>query len=199
MSATVVSAQPMAAAVFTINFIRGRTVAPRLRSALVGLGLAYLAANVVAAVWLIGLAVSLTAQRASAPAAAGAVTAERQSLYDEAQAEANRLNGVIGREAARFRVGGKLAVLTSTLPTRTWITGIAGDREQRTLTIGAAYLIDPERPYELPTTAWLDALKADARFSQGLERLELVSSSRTTQGRAELLVFEVAAEWKGVR
>ena len=198
-TATLVSAQPMAGPIFTINFIRRYAVAPRLRSALVWLGLAYLAANIVVALWLIGSAVALMAQRASAPAAPGAVTAEAQPLYDQAQIDVNRLNGIIGRETARFRVGGKLAALTATLPARTWMTGISSDRDKRTLTIAAAYLIDPQRPYELPTTAWLESLKSDARFSRDLKRLEVVSSSRTTHGRAELFVFELAAEWKGLR
>ena len=63
------------------------------------------------------------------------------------------------------------------------------------MTIQAAYLIDPEHPYELPATPWIQALKADPQFGVNLKRLDLQSSSRKTQGRSELFLFTLSAEW----
>jgi Tfp pilus assembly protein PilN len=97
----------------------------------------------------------------------------------------------------RFPVGGKLAALSRTLPARTWITGLSGSREGRKLTVSAAYLVDADKPYELPTKSWIEALKADPRFSGGLKRLDLGSTSRKTQGTSELLAFDLIAEWSG--
>ena len=197
MSATLDCAHP--APIFTINFIRPDTVACRIRTALVWLRPLSMAANLTVTLWLIGSAVSLMAQRTSAPAALGVAEADMKPLYAQAQTDLTRLNAIISRETARFRAGGKLAVLTTTLPARTWITTISSDRQKRTLLIGVTYLIDPEQPYELPTKVWIDSLRSDPRFSQGLKRLELMSSSRITQGRANLFVFELAAEWDGPR
>ena len=42
----------------------------------------------------------------------------------------------------------------------------------------------------------MEALRADPAFGHGLKRLDLASSSRKTQGTAELVVFELAAEWQ---
>ena len=64
------------------------------------------------------------------------------------------------------------------------------------MTVHAVYLIDPNRPYELPAKEWIEALRTDPRFREGLTRLELGSSSRTAQGRAELFAFELVAQWQ---
>ena len=189
---------------FGINFARGRTLPASVRRALAWLALAYVLANLVIGCALLGLTVlSFTeAQRVRQlagaslnPAAQRVAQQEMADLQAQAGLQATQLNAIIERLARRLPAAGKLAVLASTLPARTWITGLDAKREGHTLTIKATYLIDPEHPYELPTTAWVGALKSDARFGQGLKRLELQNSSRKTVGRAELFEFTLAAEW----
>ena len=73
---------------------------------------------------------------------------------------------------------------------------LSGSREDRTLTIHAMYLVDPEAPYALPANGWMEALTADPHFGQGLKRLELSASSRESKGRATLYAFTLIAEWQ---
>ena len=89
----------------------------------------------------------------------------------------------------------KLSGLTRTLPPRTWLTNLSGDRSGRTMTIQAAYLINPDAPYDLPTKAWLAALRDDPGFREGLTRLEMGQSSRKRVGDAELFHFDLEAAW----
>ena len=134
--------------------------------------------------------------------ASAAEPASRQAMADlQAQAaiETTELTAMNAQLATRFPVGAKLAALTTTLPARTWLTGLEAKRDASTLTIRAAYFIDPEHPYELPTTRWIQALKADPTFGRGLKRLDLQNSSRQTQKRAELFAFTLLAEWAPVQ
>ena len=189
---------------FSINFARHDLLSPRLRRALTVLAVGYLLAGAVCVCVLAGLTVwtSVDAtrlqQRLGSSVQSPIGQAARQAMADlQAQAalEATQLTAVSGELATRFPVAAKLAALTATLPARTWVTGLAANRETRTVTIQAAYLMDPEHPYELPATQWIQALKADPQFGANLKRLDLQSSSRKTQGRSELFLFTLSAEW----
>ena len=194
--------------VFSINLIRHQTLSLRVRRTLAYLGLGYLLANAVALVVLLAVAattsqqihrtrVQLTTQAPSA-SAVEVVRREMETVQQRATEELARLQAMVSQQQQRFPVGGKLAALARTVPPRTWITGLSGARKDRTLTIRAAYLVDPDQPHALPTKGWLEALRADAAFGPGLKRLEMASSTRTSQGRAELFTFELVAEWNPV-
>ena len=194
------------AEVFSINFLRHEILPLRVRRTLASLAVAYLILHAGMAVALIGS--GITAQRewrqiqahikGQAPSS-GAIRAMRQdmgALHQQATKELTELNAMVALERQRFPVGAKLSTLTKTLPARTWITGLSGKRDGHTLTVQAAYLVDPESPYDLPTKAWIGSLKSDAAFSRGLKRLELGASSRKHQGTAELFTFELVGEWQ---
>ena len=190
----------MTTAAFSINFARCDAPPPWLRRAIVLLTTGYLCAGAVCAAALLVFAVwtHLDVQRLRQQARGNNLPMEHAALPDlQAQAalDASRLNAIAARLAARFPTTGKLAALTTTLPARTWLTGAESRRDNRTLTIRAAYLIDPDHPYDLPTARWMNALKADPDFSRGLKRLTLQDSVRKTQGSMELFVFTLSAEW----
>lgn len=194
------------ASVFSINFIRYEVIPPQVQRALLTAGAGWLLLNVVVLVWLVVAMASalgqshrfrssVTTQMASTGTVQGAAQ-EMETLRQHALENTAELQGVIATERQRFPVGEKLAGLTRTLPPRTWLTSLSGDRSNRTMTIKAAYLINPESPYELPTKGWLAALKDDPSFGQGLTRLEMGQSSRKRVGEAELFVFDVEAAWQ---
>ena len=191
-------------AAFSINFARHATLPLRLRQALAWLTVGYLFAGAVCCCLLLGLTLwthldaGRLQQRLDSPVESVAAQASRQEMAEltaQTTLQITELQAMSAQLATRFPVGAKLAAVTTTLPARTWVTGLDATRDARTLTIKAAYLIDPEHPYELPTTRWIEALKADPAFGQGLKRLDLRDSSRETQGRAELFVFTLSAEW----
>ncbi|MDP3704148.1 MAG: hypothetical protein Q8R78_07145 [Candidatus Omnitrophota bacterium] len=134
------------------------------------------------------------AQVASA-ATVGGASQEMDALRERASENLARLNTVIAQEAQRFPVAAKLSGLTRTLPPRTWLTNLSGDRSGRTMKIQAAYLINPDAPYDLPTKTWLAALRDDPGFREGLTRLEMGQSSRKRVGDAELFLFDLEAAW----
>ena len=190
--------------VFSINFSRRATFSPRLRRTLASLAAGYLFASAVCVCLLLGAAVwlNLDARRLQGrlgnTGTSATEQASRQTMADlqaQAMLQTNGLTAMNAQLATRFPVGAKLAALTTTLPARTWVTGLEARRDVHTLTIKAAYFIDPEHPYDLPTTRWIEALKADPAFGRGLKRLDLQGSSRETRGRAELFVFTLSAEW----
>jgi Tfp pilus assembly protein PilN len=190
---------------FSINFLRHETVPRFLRRALVYAAIGYLAVNLVVSIVIVGMTLEARSEWTSlraeveqglhAPVEAAALTKDMLALQDRFSGNLERVSALVALQQQRFPVGGRLAALTRTVPPRTWITAVSGEREGRKLTISASYLVDPDKPYELPTKAWIEALRADPRFSQGLKRLDLGSTSRKTQGTAELLAFDLAAEW----
>ena len=191
-------------AAFSINFARHTILSPRLRRALASLMASYLLTGAVCCCLLLGLTLwtHLDArrlqQRFGDTGTSTTEQASRQMMADlraQAALQATQLAAMSAQLATRFPVSAKLAALTTTLPARTWVTGLGAKRDAHTLTIQAAYLIDPEHPYDLPATQWIDALKADPAFGRGLKRLDLQGSSRKTQGRAELISFTLSAEW----
>jgi len=199
MSATLDCAHT--APIFTINFIRRHAYAPHIQKWLMGLAGWYLLINAVVAVGLVAEASSsyrdwralrAEAQR-SGTAAATPLARDRdiERLHQRAAEDLAALRALIARQQAVFPVAGKLAALTTTLPARTWITGISGDRAGRTLTVRASYLINPEAPYDLPVNGWIESLKSDPRFGGGLQRLELGLSSRQSQGSSTVFTFEL--------
>ena len=200
------SMAPANAAVFSINFLRHEVPSVGLRRAGMLATLGVVAANVAVLLVLLGMAVSLQqherAMRAELKASGsransiGAVMAELRPLQARASDNLSALQHAIVAQRGRFALSGKLAVLASTLPARTWIARLSGDRGERALTIEAVYVIDPAAPTDLPINAWMSALKADPRFSEGLQKLEMVSSTRAAQGRAQLMRFTLGAAWK---
>ena len=200
------ASRPLGGEVFSINFIRHETLPVQVRRVGIYAALGYVAVNLLMVFGLLGmvahfrgeakrLQVAIQGPRPSAEA----VKARQQTmqvLSGRASDQLGKLQKVIAVQQQRFPVAGKLAALTKTLPPRAWITGMTGSRDDRTLRIQAAFLIDPEQPSTLPAKAWIDALKADAQFRQGLKRLELGSSSRKTLGSAKVFEFELMAEWE---
>ena len=190
---------------FAINFARGHMLPLRYRRWLTWTGAGALAVNVAVAAVLLVMAsrsrwdwsrLRNQLQTESSSAAAGdALKHDMSVLRERATDDLDQLNMMLALERPRFAVGGRLGGLTRTLPARTWVTSVSADREHRTLKVEASYLIDPDRPYELPTKTWVERLQADAQFSQGLKRLELGESTRKMQGQAELFCFTLMAEW----
>ena len=193
-------------AVFSINFIRHQTVSLWMRRALVYVVLGYLVANVCVLAGFVGTSFSTytqverlrTAVHTTTPSATAVKTTTDQmrALQGQAKEDLVGLTAIATQQQQRFPVAGKLAALTKTVPARTWITGISGARENRTILVQAADLVDPNTSYDLPTKGWMEALRADPSFGRGLKQLELKSSSKKMQGTAELVVFQLAAEWQ---
>ena len=206
VSRQAVSQEHFSGSVFSINFVRSQTLSLRVRRLLTSLALGYIVANLFALTGLLGTALYAHTQRQRfAQSIPGGTTPsiravgagqDDMEIHRRAQADLAELGAIVAQQKLRLPVGGKLAALTKTLPARTWLTGISGTRAERRITVQATYLIDPERPYELPIKAWMGALRDDPAFRDGLTRLELSASSRKTQGRAELALFELVAEWQ---
>ena len=192
--------------VFSINFLRNETVPMALRRTLVSVALGYLVVNALVMLWLFTSASQTRAQwgqlrtalqgHAPSPESVNTLRQKTGTLGDRAKEDLDKLSAVVTMKQQQFPVGGKLAALTRTIPARTWITGLSGEREKRSLTIHAAYLINPDHLYDLPTKGWIEALRADPSFRQGLKRLDLGESSRKMQGNAEIFSFDLLAEWK---
>jgi len=168
-------------------------------------GAGWLLLNVIVLAWLIVSMVAALSQsqqfrsgvtKQMAAGTAGGVAQEMDTLRQHVLESTAELQAVIAMEQQRFPVGEKLAGLTRTLPPRTWLTHLAGERNGRTMTIQAAYLITPDSPYDLPTKSWLAALRDEPGFREGLTRLEMGQSSRKRAGEAELFVFDVEAAWQ---
>ena len=192
--------------VFSINFLRHETAPRHVRRAIAYGAIGYLMVNLIFFIFLFEIGSSLrsdrkklqTQLRESSPSSSvpSAVKQEMETMYQQAVTDLSQLTTAIGREKDRFPVSGKLAALVKTLPARTWITALSGDRINRKITIEACYLINPETPYELPTKKWTDALRADPSFGNELKRLDLAESSQRMQEKAELFTFQLVAEWE---
>ena len=194
-----------AATPFTINFIRREVIPLRAQWALIVGALGYVAVNGIVMIGLIlwsaqirrqGEPIQRQLQGALPSAGIGAIQRELKTLSEQAAQQLEDLQSLVAIQAQRFPIGGKLAAITRTLPPRTWVTGTSGDRAERTLRVQAAFFVNPDSPYELPTKSWMEALRGDPVFSQGLERLEVSSSARKKQGQAEVVSFELIAEWQ---
>lgn len=164
----------------------------------------YLGINALVLLWLLALAFSAVEHAHRVQVSLGGVgrpvnlreiPQEMEGLQDQAVRDLVMLSNAKLLQQQRLLVAGKLSAVSQTLPPRTWITGLSGDRNTRTIRIDAVYLIDPANPYELPAKAWMEALRNDAAFSRDLKRLELEDSSRKIQGSAELFAFRLVAEW----
>ncbi len=193
---------------FSINFLRHQSGLFRLRRVFMMGLVGYLLAHALLLVGLAGLALTYQAQSLWADATAkpqtlsGAAVSglehDVQGLRGGVADALATVQAIVALQRQRFPAAGKLAALTDTLPARTWLTSLSGSRDDRSLTIEAKYLIDPEAPHQLPAKEWLEALRADPRFGQNLTRLELGSSSRSRQGQAALYTFTLIAEWRAL-
>ena len=189
------------AEVFSINFVRGRAMPAALRRSLLYAAVGYVVLNVVVAAGLVVSGIGAQAEwsriqgTTSSSTPIAAQKQEIEVLRQRAAADLAQLEAVAKLSHQRFTAGEKLDALTTTIPARTWITNAVASRDGRTLKIDALYLIDPQRPYDLPTKPWIDGLRADSRFSKKLKRLEMGETSRKSQGEAQLFSFSLIAEW----
>ena len=190
---------------FAINLIHREAVSFRVDRILAGAVLGCLVMNAAILLSFLrdaalaeaqGHQIQMDLQQQASAVTLAALNGEMEALDGQAKEEINRFNAVIAHHQQRFSVGGRLAVLVKTLPERTWITGLSGDRERRVVTIGVSYLIDPEASNLLPAEGWIQTLKADPLFGQGLKRLEATESSRQAQqGKAQRIDYKLVAEW----
>ncbi len=191
---------------FAINFIRQENLPPWVRLASVYGVLGYVGVNILLAVWLIGgsAVFSFQAPRLQAhlqgrlpnPAALAVLKQGMQDLDDQAVLDLAQFNAASNLERQRFLVGGKLAALAKTLPARTWVMQMSGQRAERSIDLQAAYVVDSGTPYKIPAKDWVQALQADPVFKQGLKGVSIGSSSRKTQGNSELFLFDLSADWQ---
>lgn len=191
--------------VFSINFLRHETLPLSLRRTLLSLAVVYLVVQIGLAIVLMMTALAygrdsfvlhrrLAYQSPTSPSIKS-LRKDIQAVHAAADEELAQLNRFLALQRERFPVSSKLAALAKTLPPRTWITELIGNREQHAITIRAAYLIDPDNEFALPTKGWMESLKQDPVFSRDLKKLELGSSSHKTQGRADVFTFELLAAW----
>jgi len=197
---------PVTSEVFSINLIRRQLTLPP-RKIVLYVALAYLGFQAVWTVGLLGTAAHSFVKRFELQHALEkhgldlsslkALRSEVETLSHEAEDHAGEFTSILALEKKRFPIGGKLAALTETLPSRTWITQLSADQDQRLFKIQAVYAVDPAKPFELPAKKWMEALKADPRFGSGLKRMDLESSSRVgSQDKISLYTFDLVAEWK---
>ena len=189
-------------AVFAVNFLRSELLPQVVRRLLASLAVVYLLANVVFLFVLFESAGksraewrSLQAQIPSADSL-NALHRELGQMQEQALKDIDQIGKVVAFKKERFPSGGKLASLAKTIPSRTWITSLSGDRTKRQLSIEATFLIDPSSPYELPMQSWMQALKSDPQFGKGLKGITLENSSQKMQGASELCFFRLTAEWQ---
>ena len=124
------------------------------------------------------------------------LNAQMGGLYQELS-ERGRFMGIFIRLGQdRFAAAGKLAALARTLPAKTWLTKVHGSKSDKSLKVDALYYIAPDEPFELPVNAWMEKLKQDPVFSEGLLKIELKKSAQERKGTAELQMFEIEARWQ---
>ena len=189
---------------FFINFKRREVLPSQVRRVAAYVALGFLAIQGVIAFGLLSgsfLAFAhgqyLESQlRRKMPASSGSFAQEMKVQQHHATENLSRLNAAIALEEGQFPVAGKLAALAKTLPDRTWITGLSENRAKRSITVKVRTLVDLAKPNLLPANAWMQALKADPQFAQGLRRIALSPSSRGKQGDVEVADFELTAEWE---
>ena len=189
---------------FFINFKRREVLPSQVRRVAAYVALGFLAIQGVIAFGLLSGSFLAFAQgqylasqlRRKMPASSGAFTQEMKVQQQHATENLASLNAAITLEQGQFPVAGKLAALAKTLPDRTWVTGLSENRAKRSITVKARTLVDPAKPNLLPANAWMQALKADPQFAQGLRRIALSPSSRGKQGDVEVADFEFTAEWE---
>ena len=122
--------------------------------------------------------------------------AHLDDLYEKAGVSLKDLDAVIAIEKDKFQIAGKLAGIARTIPPRTWVTSIKLDGWRRSMMLEARFLVDVADPYQLPTKKWIDALKNDPTFGEGLEQIDYLQSSQTQVGHAEIGFFEIEARWQ---
>ncbi|MBI4167813.1 MAG: hypothetical protein HY515_02550 [Candidatus Aenigmarchaeota archaeon] len=198
----------MKSEVFAINFIRHEFLSSSIRRFLVYFVFGYLGISIITAVILVMMAFGahvryhhiqgLLKRNALSGAQVKDLETEMKMLGTQIASSLEQLNSLNTFQKGRFPIADKLAGLTRTVPTRTWITALRGDANQAQMTIEATFLVDPADPYQLPTKPWIQLLKKDPDFGRNLKRLELKKSSQNTQGKTELYTFEFLAEWQPV-
>ena len=191
--------------VFSINFIRREFVPLSIRRAVIYGAFVFLLINAAILLGMIVFAVQshselhaiqkILAREIPTKAAMADLRQDLSILETRAGTHTQQLDAVASFQKDRLWAGEKLDAIAETLPARTWVTQIAGAEAQKTFTIQAIYLIDPKKPYELPIKGWMEKLKGNPQFREGLSRFELTNSSRKLQGNAEVCDFQMIAEW----
>ena len=195
----------VASAVFAIDFVRGRRLPSWVQYALVYIAFGFILLNLIVTLLLFVVAgqtrrewrhvKGMLSQQTSVETIAQ-LKAKLAPLQETAEQQLTGLERAVALQRVRFAMADKLAAVAKTVPVRTWITGMTGDRERRTLTIHATCMADPASPSaELPMKGWVDALRADRAFADGLKRLEIGASSRTMVGKTEVYLFDLTPEW----
>ena len=192
---------------FSINLVRQEVLPPSVRRLAVYVALGYLAIHALFLIGFLGTALhdgvaryQLQAKyRGQTPATApgNALKREMRVLNERASDNLAQLNTMVTLQRQQFPVGEKLAGLSRTLPDRTWITSISGKRGDYSIAVQATYLVNDEKPYDVPTKQWIEALRADPSFGRDLRRLDVGASSRKkSQGETERYSFELNAGWQ---
>ena len=179
--------------VFGVNLIRDRVLSRAARRILAIAGSIWLTANLCVFLWLlIAAGKAATISMSSAP---GAAISDVSAMRKQAEEDLALLRARIAAQQATLPLAGKLGVLSTTLPPRTWMTQISGKRDGRQMNVKASYAVDPDHPYDVPATAWVQALRADPVFGGGLSKLDVGATARTMVGDAEMVTFELTAQW----
>ncbi len=191
---------------FAINFIRREShpTGIRLVSAYAVIG--YLTVSTLLAIGLIVISAIFVIQshqlqadlrsRLPNPAALALFKKEMRELDHQMVSELGQFNTIANLKKQRFLVGEKLTALGKTLPAKTWVVQISGQRMARSIDLQAAYLLDSGTAYKVPANQWVQALRDEPLFNQGLKAVESSSSSRKRQGDSELLLFNLSADWE---
>ncbi len=195
--------------VFSINLVRRQAALLPMRKIGLYVVIGYLALQLLWAVTLaatglhdfgkhLGLKHQLEGRETDA-AAASLLESEVDMIHINVLSHIAQYHQILALEKSRFPMAGKWAALAETLPARTWIKQLAGNRERRLLQIRAVYFVDPEKPFEPPVKIWMEALKGDPRFGTNLKRLDLETSERSElSSNVSLYTFDLTAEWKSL-
>ena len=191
---------------FAINFVRGETLPPWVRLASAYAVISTLAVGLLLALYLVVASAAFFFQshqlqaklrgRLPTPAALAVLKQEMQELDDQAVFDLAQFKTFSNLQKQRFLAGERLAALARTLPARTWVVQISGQRAERSMDLQAAYLVDSGTPYKIPAKNWVQDLQADPVFKNGLRGVSIGSSSRKTQGNSELYLFNLSADWQ---
>lgn len=197
--------QKLSHEIFSINFVRRGFVPFSVRRFFVYLGFAYFGIQMLALITLIVTAAYANIrenqlrhaiQRELSPnIRMEEMKSEMDFLRQVAADRVVQLNKTNQMQNDHFFFASEFAAIAKTLPPRTWVTQLAGNRGNRSITLQASYLVDPQKPYQLPNKPWLDALKADPDFGRGLKSLVMTRTSQSNAGKAEICTFEFLAEW----
>lgn len=190
---------------FAVNLIRAQVPPAWIRRSLASAVVAVSAFNAFLCLWLVGSSLVFLIQSSrlqgkfqgqlSAPGSLQALKDQALALTEQGEIDRAQISAALNLQRQHFPVSSKLAVLAKTLPPRIWISQVSGERADRSMDIQAVYLVAPSSPERLPAKQWIEAVRADPVFRNGLKSADLKSANRKSQRSGDLFFFEVAAEW----